>query len=122
MLWSAQEMSKRFRMTLGKNVSPRAIHVFAEKLGYHMKRIGGKKGYDQSLYTALTRHLKELLDYDSQQAIKTPQKPKKQSNLGDYYTYNGERDNIDYEWEKNENKIKRAIVESINEILGIEIL
>ena len=122
MLWSAQEMSKRFRMTIGKNISPRAIHVFAEKLGYHMKRIGGKKGYDQSLYTALTRHLKELLDYDSQQTVKTPQKPPKQSNLGDYYTYNGERDNIDYEWEKNENKIKRAIVESINEILGIEIL
>lgn len=122
MLWSAQEISKKFRMSLGKNISPRAIHVFAEKLGYHMKRIGGKKGYDQSLYTALTRHLKELLDYDSQQTVKTSQKPQKQPILGDYYTYNGESDNIDYEWEKNENKIKRAIVESINEILGIEIL
>lgn len=114
MLWSAQEMSKRFRMTLGKNVSPRAIHVFAEKLGYHMKRIGGKKGYDQSLYTALTRHLKELLDYDSQHTVKTPQKPQKQLNLGDYYTYNGERDNIDYEWEKNENKvINKKVVKEI---------
>lgn len=105
MLWSAQEMSKRFRMTLGKNISPRSIHVFAEKLGYHMKRIGGKKGYDQSLYTALTRHLKELLDYDTQQIAKTPQKPQKQQNLANYYAYNGERDNIDYEWEKNEDKV-----------------
>lgn len=110
MLWSAQEMSKRFRMTLGKNISPRAIHVFAEKLGYHMKRIGGKKGYDQSLYTALTRHLKELLDYDSQQIVKTPQKPQKQSKEivwddDNYFIYNGERDNIDYEWEKNEDKV-----------------
>lgn len=102
MLWSAQEMSKKFRMALGKNVSTRAIHVFAEKLGYHMKRIGGKKGYDQSLYTALTRHLKELLDYDRQQINKSPQKAQKQPNLGDYYTYNGERDNVDYDWEKNE--------------------
>jgi hypothetical protein len=113
MLWSAQEMSKRFRMTLGKNVSPRAIHVFAEKLGYHMKRIGGKKGYDQSLYTALTRHLKELLDYDSQQTVKTSQKPQKQPILGDYYTYNGERDNIDYGWEKNENTIKENNMENL---------
>ena len=123
MLWSAQEMSKRFRMTLGKNVSPRAIHVFAEKLGYHMKRIGGKKGYDQSLYTALTRHLKELLDYDSQQTVKTPQKPQKQQNLGDYYTYNGERDNVDYNWEKNESFIiRKTIIESINKILGDNVL
>ena len=122
MLWSAQEMSKRFRMTLGKNVSPRAIHVFAEKLGYHMKRIGGKKGYDQSLYTALTRHLKELLDYDSQQTVKTPQKPQKQSNLGDYYTYNGERDNIDYEWEKNESIVRRVVMEEINKFLDKEIV
>ena len=109
MLWSAQEMSKKFRMSLGKNVSPIAIHVFAEKLGYHMKRIGGKKGYDQSLYTALTRHLRELLDYDSQQTVKTSQRPQKQPNLGDYYTYNGERDNVDYEWEKNEGKKVRKM-------------
>ena len=122
MLWSAQEMSKRFRMTIGKNVSPRAIHVFAEKLGYHMKRIGGKKGYDQSLYTALTRHLKELLDYDSQQTVKTPQKPQKQSNLGDYYTYNGERDNIDYEWEKNENRkyMHNFLIEGVETINNLD--
>lgn len=114
MLWSAQEISKKFRNSLGKNISPRAIHVFAEKLGYHMKRIGGKKGYDQSLYTVLTRHLKELLDYDSQQAVKTPQKPQKQPNLGDYYTYNGERDNVDYEWEKNESINKYNNMKIIN--------
>jgi len=127
MLWSAQEMSERFRMTLGKNVSPRAIHVFAEKLGYHMKRIGGKRGYDQSLYTVLTMHLKELLDYDAQQAVRKPQKPQKQPKeivWGDdnYETYNGERDNNDYEWEKNEGIIKRAIIESINKVFGRKIL
>lgn len=137
MIWSAQEMSKKFRMSLGKNISPRSIHVFAEKLGYHMKRVGGKKGYDQSLYTALTRHLKELLDYDSQQTVRTPQKPRKQSKEivwddGNYEAYNGERDNNDYEWEKNEsinkyNNMKRinltesylhsVLKESINEVL-----
>ena len=122
MLWSAQEISKKFRNALGKNISPRAINVFAEKLGYHMKRVGGKRGYDQSLYTALTRHLKELLNYDSQQTVKTPQKPQKQLNLGDYYTYNGERDNIDYEWEKNESIVSRIIMEEINKLLDKEIV
>ena len=120
MLWSAQEISKKFRNSLGKNISPRVIHVFAEKLGYHMKRIGGKKGYDQSLYTVLTRHLKELLDYDSGQTVKTPQKPQKQPNLGDYYTYNGERDNIDYEWEKNESIVSRIVMEEINKFIDKE--
>jgi hypothetical protein len=121
MLWSAQEISKKFRNSLGKNISPRAIHVFAEKLGYHMKRIGGKKGYDQSLYTALTRHLKELLDYDAQQAVRKHQKPQKQPKEivwddDNYETYNGERNNVNYEWEKNENRIRRAIMESITEL------
>jgi hypothetical protein len=87
-----------------------------------MKHIGGKKGYDQSLYTALTRHLKELLDYDSQHTVKTYQKPQKQPNLGDYYTYNGERDNIDYEWEKNESIVSRIVVEEINKFLDKEIV
>ena len=117
MIWSAQEMSKKFRMSLGKNIPPRSIHVFAEKLGYHMKRVGGKKGYDQSLYTVLTRHLKELLDYNSQQTVRTPQKPQKQPILGDYYTHNGEKDNIDYEWEKNESIINRVVIEEINKFL-----
>ncbi len=61
-----------------------------------MKCISGKKGYDQSLYTALTRYVKKLLDYDSRQTAKTPKKPQKQPILDDYYAYNGERDNIDY--------------------------
>ena len=122
MLWSAQEISKKFRNALGKNISPRAINVFAEKLGYHMKRVGGKRGYDQSLYTALTRHLKELLDYDSKQIAKTPQKPQKQPNLGDYYTYNGERDNIDYEWEKNESIVSKIVMDEINKFLNKEMV
>jgi len=117
MLWSAQEISKKFRNALGKNISPRAINVFAEKLGYHMKRVGSKRGYDQSLYAALTRHLKELLNYDSQQIVKTPQKLQKQQNLANYYTYNGERDNIDYEWEKNESIVSRIVMEEINKFL-----
>ena len=127
MIWSAQEMSKKFRNALGKNISPRSIHAFAEKLGYHMKRVGGKNGYDQSLYTALTRHLRELLDYNTQQTVRTPQKPQKQPREvvwddGNYETYNGERDNNDYEWEKNEGIVSRIVMEEINKFLDGEIV
>lgn len=40
-----------------------------------MKCISGKKGYNQSLYTALTRYVKECWIYDSKQTAKTPKKP-----------------------------------------------
>jgi hypothetical protein len=120
MLWSVQEISKKFRNALGKNISSKAINVYAQKLGYSMKRIGGKKGYDKSLYTVLTRHLKELLDYDNQQRVKMPQKPKNEPKLWNYYTYNGEKDNVDYEWEKNEAIISKVVVETINKFLERE--
>ena len=112
MLLSASEIRKRFRNALAKDVSLQAIHYVASRLGYHQKMFGGKKGYDKSLYTALTQHFKDLVDYDAKVAMKARQKPNKQPNLGDYYTYNGERDNVDYEWEKNENMVKRPIIES----------
>ena len=94
----------------------------ASKLGYTKKRFGGKIGYDQSLITAITRHFNEAVEYDKRIGVKVPQKPLKQQNMGDYYTYNGERDNVDYDWEKNESVIRRAIIESINKILNIEII
>jgi hypothetical protein len=37
--------------------------------------------------------------------------------MSDYYTYNGEKDNVDYDWEKNESIVRRAIIESINKII-----
>lgn len=128
MILSTQEISKKLMMAYGKKVSPKSIHVFADKLGYHLKRVGGKKGYHQSLYTDLARHLKELFDYDDEQKGKvnkkpaTKVKPQGKDGFGNYYAYNGEPDRVDYEWEKNEGIIKRSIIESINEILGVNIL
>ena len=77
----------------------------ASKLGYTKKQFGGKIGYDQSLITAITRHFNEAVKYNEGLGMKVSQKPLKQVNMGDYYTYNGERDNVDYDWEK-DNEIK----------------
>ena len=54
--------------------------------------------------------------------MEASQKSRKQPIMGDYYTYNGEKDNIDYDWEKNESIIRRAIIESINKVLGEKII
>ena len=95
----------------------------ASKLGYTKKQFGGKIGYDQSLITAITRHFNEAVKYDEGLGMKVSQKPLKQTNMGDYYAYNGERDNVDYDWEKNESFIiRKAIIESINKILGDDVL
>lgn len=120
-LLSAKEIRKRFRNACGKDVSLPAIHHVAQGIGYREKQIGGKRGYHKSVYTALTQHFKELVDYDKARVAKASQKPPKQPkqiswNDGNYFTYNGEKDNADYEWEKNENRIRRAIMESITEL------
>ena len=123
MLYTIGEIIKRFR-TEGAcyKFSPKTITYMANKLGYRTKRIGGKVGYDSSLMTAISRHFKDAVEYDKGLGMKTPQKPLKQPNMGDYYTYNGERDNIDYDWEKNESIIRKAIIESINEMFGGKVL
>jgi hypothetical protein len=71
--------------------------------------------------------LKELLDYNSQQTVRTPQKPQKQPrevvwNDDNYEAYNGERYNNDYEWEKNESIVSRIVMEEINKFLDKEIV
>lgn len=97
-----------------KDVSLQAIHHIANKLGYKEKHIGGKVGYDKSVYTVLTRHLNELMDYDKAIGIKRSQKPLKQPQIEpNYYMMNGERNNRDYEWES---IMKRYIIEAIDEL------
>ena len=86
----------------------------ASKLGYTKKQFGGKIGYDQSLITAITRHFNEAVKYDEGLGVKVPQKSQKQPIMGDYYAYNGERDNVDYNWEKNES-INKHIKINVNE-------
>lgn len=125
MIKTVNEIILKFR-TEGACIkfSPRTIGFMANKLGYKKKRGGGKIGYDQSLITAISRHFREAVEYEKALKNKTSQKSKKQSVETNYFAQNGERDNVDYEWEKQtyENKIMGAIIESINEVLGINIL
>ena len=120
MILTINEIIKRFR-TEGRcyKFNPKTIKYMAVKLGYNLKRIGGKIGYDQSLITAITRHFNEAVEYDKRIGVKVPQKPSKQPIEGDYYTYNGERDNKDYEWES---IIPRIVMEEINKVLGEKVL
>lgn len=112
-LITAQEIRKRIRNHFMKDVSLKAINHLAQKLGYNIKTIGGKKGYNKSAYTAIQRHWNELLVYDNEK----PHRPTKQQTQGDYYMYNGERDNKDYDWEVDESVIREAVNKTINSLL-----
>lgn len=120
MLYTIGEIVNRFR-TEGAcyKFKPNTISYMAKKLGYSPKKIGGKIGYDSSLMTAISRHFKDAVEYDKGSSMKTSQRALKQAREGDYYTYNGERDNVDYDWEKNESfiNINKLITETINEYL-----
>lgn len=127
MLVTIGEIIKRFR-TEGACIkfSPETIVHMANVIGYTKRRIGGKVGYDKSLITAISQRFKEAVDYEKGLGMKKAQKPLKQPQMQprqlDYVGYNGERDNIDYEWEKNESIIRHAIIESINKVLGENII
>ena len=125
MIKTVGEIIKKFR-TEGACIkfSPRTIGYMASKLGYKKKRVGGKIGYHQSLITAISQHIREAVEYENDLHFRSRKKPKKQPINTNYFTQNGERDNADYEWEKQtyENKIMGAIIESINEVLGTNIL
>ena len=113
MLLTIGEIIQRFR-THGRCIkfSPKTIVYMANLLRFGKKRIGGKIGYDQSLITAITQRLNDAIAYENSLKEKTPQRALKQAREGDYYTYNGERDNKDYKWEVNEGVKRINITES----------
>lgn len=119
-LYTVQQIRKKLRERFSRDVSLSAVHYVAQKLGYQFMRIGMKRGYDISAYYDLAQHFNELVEYDVNKSVKSHQKAPKQPNNVDYYTYNGERDNVDYGWE-NESIIRKAIIESINELNLIRI-
>ena len=123
MIKTVNEIILKFR-TEGACIkfSPRTIGFMANKLGYKKKRGGGKIGYDQSLITAISQHIREAVEYEKALRNKTPQKPKKQSIETNYFAQNGERDNVDYEWDKNESIISKIVMEEINKFLGREMV
>jgi hypothetical protein len=114
------EIIKKFR-TEGACIkfSPKTILHMADVIGYHKQRSGGKVGYEKSLITAISQRIREAIEYEEGLKEKKPQRASKQLQTKprelDYVGYNGERDNVDYEWEKNESRKMKRIKININE-------
>lgn len=123
MIWTINRIKQNFRTTRGIKFSNETIMHFAKEAGYSIKHAGGIIGYDQSVYTALTKAFSDMVEYEKGLRAKKSQKPRKRE-----IDYNPDKfiepDRADYEWEKNENTsyIKEIIFESINKILGENIL
>lgn len=114
------EIIKKFR-TEGACIkfSPKTILHMADVIGYHKQRSGGKVGYEKSLITAISQRIREAIEYENSLKEKKSQRVSKQLQTKtrelDYVGYNGERDNVDYEWEKNENKHMKNNIKIIKE-------
>jgi len=115
-LLSANEIRVRFRTGMGLDISTEAIATVADRLGYKPLRFGGKIGYKSYLYTALTQNLAELRRCEEDIRNRKAFKRQKYTVQPNYYMFNGERDNVDYDFERNEGKIRRAIIESLCEM------
>lgn len=120
---SAQTIRKRLRAYYNIDISLNIIHQLASDLGYSKHFVGQKRGYESSLYTQLTRDIPSLIEKDkefkrqrAEELAKKRNDDKKNSHVDDYYTYNGENDRVDYDWEKNESIVKRHLTEAINEL------
>ena len=98
---SVQQLRKRLRDECGKDLPLFQIHSIMNGLGYRKIRIGRKEGYPVNAFRHLLTHV-----------LKKHQETKP-SMVDNYFMYNGERDNRDYAWES---KIKRYIVEAIDEL------
>jgi len=123
MIWTINRIKQNFRTTRGIKFSNDTIMHFATRLGYKLKHAGGIIGYDQSVYSALTKAFPMMVEYEKGKGEERPQKAPKRE-----IDYNPDKfiepDRADYEWEKNENTsyIKKIIFESINKVLGENIL
>ena len=109
MIWTINRIKQNFRTTRGIKFSNETIMHFAKEAGYSIKHAGGIIGYDQSVYTALTKAFSDMVEYEKGLRAKKSQKPRKRE-----IDYNPDKfiepDRADYEWEKNENRIMRQIV------------
>ena len=112
MIWTINRIIQNFKVNRGVKFSSKTITHFATKLGYRIKRGGGLVGYDQSLYTILTSHYPELVEYENSLKAKKIQKPKTpiDYNPDKFIEPEGRKD---YAWES---RINRCIMEAIDEL------
>ena len=124
-LVSAATIRKSILMHGGRDYSLEAInHVAQDVCGYKMRHIGALRGYHKSIFTELQRHWKELNEYEDYVQKKKAQKANKQPKKSSFnQNYNPDKfiepeGRIDYEWEKDENIIRRAVIESIRNLFS----
>ena len=114
---SAATIRKRFRMRYGVDLSLEAINSTARKIGYKPLSYGMLRGYDKSVFMALLRRWKELLDCDKEvkerKAVRKT-RPRAEYNPDAFHEPVGRKD---YEWELDESVLRegRRIV---REVLG----
>ena len=96
------------------NVTPKAVHIFAEKNGWTLRKIGGKRGYlvnIESLIASKIDQFKKCIEL----ANMTP-KPKVNPDNVNADRNHEPAGKIDYEWEL-ESKISRYVMEAINRLI-----
>ena len=122
---SVQQIRKSFRVHYGIDYSLETIHVMAKRLGFSLRTIGMKRGYTASIYTELQRHWKEFNELDKRI------KERKNKNENGFKLINKDynpdkfiepQGRVDYEWEKDESIIRRAVTESLRKLLGGNVL
>jgi hypothetical protein len=116
---SAKQIRKSFRVHYGIDYSLEAIHMMAKRLGFTIRAVGGKRGYLANLYTELQRHWKELNECEKYVRRKKVRKPDIGYNPDKFIEPEGR---ADYEWEKDESIIRRAVIESVRKLLGGNVL
>lgn len=122
-LLSPQTMRKWMKGYYNIDILLSTINHLAVKWGYRKHIVGQKRGYESSLYTQLTRDIPFLVKTDNEirkakemKDEKKRQEANKDKSIDSYYTYNGENDKADYDWEKNESLIRKCLKEAIDEI------
>lgn len=116
---SPQTIRKNLRIYHNIDILPETIHRLATELHYSRHLIGGKRGYESSLYTMLTRDIPSLVAKDKElrrQKAERKEKRNQPPHIDNYAGFNREQDKADYDWEKNESLIRRSIMEAIDEM------
>ena len=114
---SAATIRKRFRMRYGVDLSLEAINSTARKIGYKPLSYGMLRGYDKSVFMALLRRWKELLDCDKE--VKERKAVRKTRPMAEYNpdAFHEPAGRKDYEWELDES-VMREGRRIVREVLG----
>lgn len=117
-------IQNRIREKKSVIIPKKMLKSFIENtLGYEVQHAGGVKGYDHSVFNALTPRLNELIDNYRSMVTKRAQKPRKAPKTepigmdSDWEMYNGEPYRVDYPWEIEDSYIHECIMEEVEKLI-----